>query len=77
MQNLNDEVSLAFDYSVEKMREIRDKLIGEMVGGLEGESSLAMIPTYVKHLPNGKEKGFAYALDVGGISQIYCIIFFN
>jgi len=41
-------------------------LIKEMVQGLEGESSLAMIPSFVTKLPTGKEIGNAYGLDVGG-----------
>lgn len=69
MEGINkasEELRQLFDYPVEKMREISRRLIDEMVAGLEDKSSLAMIPSFITRLPTGKEKGFAYALDVGG-----------
>jgi hexokinase len=71
MEKCLDDVTAVFDYSVDKMLEIKSKLTNEICAGLTGDSSLAMIPTFVTSLPTGGETGFAYALDVGGMSSLY------
>jgi len=47
---------------------ILKNLLSEMRDGLQpnSQSSLKMIPTFVTKLPHGKEKGLAYAIDMGG-----------
>ncbi|KAI8565457.1 hypothetical protein RHMOL_Rhmol03G0260900 [Rhododendron molle] len=51
-----------------KLRQVADAMAVEMHAGLasEGGSKLKMIISYVDNLPTGDEKGWFYALDLGG-----------
>lgn len=51
-----------------KLRQVADAMTVEMHAGLasEGGSKLKMLITYVDNLPTGDEKGWFYALDLGG-----------
>ncbi|XP_047327406.1 hexokinase-1-like [Impatiens glandulifera] len=53
---------------VEKLRQVADDMTAEMHAGLdsEGGSKLKMLISYVDNLPTGDEKGWFYALDLGG-----------
>eukprot|EP01083_Nonionella_stella_P240902 841719_1 len=57
------------------LHRIRSEFVSEMSIGLnendnllrnEKQSSLAMLSSYIKSLPNGNEKGVYYAIDWGG-----------
>ncbi|XP_047307732.1 hexokinase-1-like [Impatiens glandulifera] len=51
-----------------KLRQVADAMTVEMHAGLasEGGSKLKMLISYVDNLPTGHEKGWFYALDLGG-----------
>ncbi|KFK40349.1 hypothetical protein AALP_AA3G362600 [Arabis alpina] len=51
-----------------KLRQVADAMTVEMHAGLasEGGSKLKMLISFVDNLPSGHEKGFFYALDLGG-----------
>ncbi|XP_047330395.1 hexokinase-1-like [Impatiens glandulifera] len=51
-----------------KLRQVADAMTVEMHAGLasEGGSKLQMLISYVDNLPTGDEKGWFYALDLGG-----------
>jgi len=54
----------------DKLKEIKKRMLNAMEKGLNpatsSKSSLKMLPTYVRNLPTGKEKGDFLALDLGG-----------
>ncbi|XP_027923382.1 hexokinase-1-like [Vigna unguiculata] len=54
--------------SIAKLRQVADAMDIEMHAGLasEGGSKLKMLITFVDNLPSRDEKGFFYALDLGG-----------
>ncbi|GAB6157203.1 hexokinase [Desulfotomaculum varum] len=60
-----EQLQNAFYLSAEQVREIAEKLQTEMTGGLSGQSSLQMLPTFMQ-LPAGSETGTFLAVDFGG-----------
>ena len=49
----------------ERLEKLSEDMVSEMTLGLaEEKSSLLMIPTYIYHLPSGKETGTYLALGV-------------
>jgi hexokinase len=68
LDGIYEEIKQQFQKSKDDLDRIVKNMIAEMREGLEpvSESSLKMIPTFVTKLPTGKEKGSAYAIDMGG-----------
>jgi hypothetical protein len=63
LQAVRDEFTL----SKESLACIMNNFLGEMANGLRGDpSSIKMIPSYVTALPQGKETGSVWAIDMGG-----------
>ncbi|KAJ7959715.1 Phosphotransferase [Quillaja saponaria] len=62
------ELEEACDTSVARLKQVVDAMAVEMHAGLasEGGSKLKMLLTFVDNLPNGREGGTFYALDLGG-----------
>ncbi|XP_047307786.1 hexokinase-1-like [Impatiens glandulifera] len=56
------------DTPIGKLKQVADAMTVEMHAGLasEGGSKLKMLISYVDNLPTGDEKGWFYALDLGG-----------
>lgn len=59
-----------FKVDDKSLRKLMDLLVIEMEKGLSQEESskatVKMLPSYVRSLPNGSEKGHFLALDLGG-----------
>eukprot|EP00128_Syssomonas_multiformis_P013264 Colp12_sorted_trinity150504_noHs@1282 len=64
VESLHSEFLLDTDF----LKRIKRHMMNEMILGLHtsGKSSMAMFPTYVRHLPTGEESGEFLALDLGG-----------
>ena len=57
-----------FNISLQGMKEVSRRLLGQMNKGLESEdndSKVKMLITYVHSLPDGSENGDFLALDLG------------
>ncbi|MCL4131805.1 UNVERIFIED_CONTAM: hypothetical protein GTU68_022926, partial [Idotea baltica] len=72
------EICSNFILTDELLKEVCDNLENELNRGLakdtNPEASIKCFPTYVKELPNGKEKGRFLALDLGGTNFRVLII---
>jgi len=68
LDTIYSDIKRQFHKSKNDLEEILNNLLSEMRDGLQpnSDSSLKMIPTFVTKLPHGKEKGGAYAVDMGG-----------
>ncbi|XP_054160018.1 hexokinase type 2-like [Oppia nitens] len=74
-----NELTKCFVLSDDKLRQLMEKLEQEFQLGLCNEESatLKMLITYVRHLPNGKERGQYLALDLGGTNFRVILINLN
>nr|XP_020646499.1 hexokinase-3 [Pogona vitticeps] len=65
-----DQILAPFRLSIVELEKLRNKMRQEMEKGLSKETnskaSVRMLPTYVRHLPDGTERGDFLALDLGG-----------
>jgi len=68
LDGIYEEIKQQFQKSKDDLDLIVKNMLAEMREGLEpvSESSLKMIPSFVTKLPTGKEKGTAFAIDMGG-----------
>ncbi|EKX37466.1 hypothetical protein GUITHDRAFT_116430 [Guillardia theta CCMP2712] len=63
-----ENVEKQFSVDSEKLVKIKDEMIHQMKSGLQknGDSPMLMLPTHLRKLPSGGEKGSFLALDLGG-----------
>eukprot|EP01083_Nonionella_stella_P251246 867057_1 len=64
-----DAIRNKYKISLSQCHSIRRGMVKDMQIGLRTngrDSSCKMLPSQVKHLPNGTEKGVFYAIDWGG-----------
>nr|CAB3253283.1 hexokinase-2-like [Phallusia mammillata] len=67
IRNQIDEVLSSYKLSNEQLEYVRDQMTQNLFNGLHGKkSSLKMLPSFVRGIPNGKECGDFLALDLGG-----------
>uniref|UniRef100_A0A4W3HBH5 Hexokinase-2 n=1 Tax=Callorhinchus milii TaxID=7868 RepID=A0A4W3HBH5_CALMI len=66
-----------FKLTHEKLTNLKQRIRKEMEMGLKAEthdkSSIAMLPTFVNHLPNGSEQGNFLALEIGDFIRFLLI----
>ncbi|BGO91558.1 hypothetical protein NBRC10512_003218 [Rhodotorula toruloides] len=79
LQAAVDDIEQQFDLPTDKLREITDQMLWEYNKGLSElptdetrDTFVPMIPSYIQHIPHGKEKGTFLALDLGGTNLRVC-----
>jgi len=72
---IDSKLSEWFSYSAAELKEVSDGVLTSMNQGLATHGSLLqMLSTYIFSLPNGREKGRFWAVDIGGTNlRIMCI----
>ncbi|ORY46308.1 hexokinase-domain-containing protein [Leucosporidium creatinivorum] len=74
-----DSIEQQFDLPTKKLEEIVEQMLWEFGKGLSEQPTketkdtfMPMIPTYLQHIPSGKETGTFLALDLGGTNLRVC-----
>ncbi|GAA5850645.1 hypothetical protein JCM8547_001943 [Rhodosporidiobolus lusitaniae] len=79
LQAALEEIEQQFDLSTDRLKTIVDEMIRSFEQGLSElptdetrDTFMPMIPSYLQHVPHGKEKGTFLALDLGGTNLRVC-----
>ncbi|KAK8019099.1 hexokinase [Apiospora arundinis] len=68
------QVAREFEFSSEDARKVTAHFVTHMKTALEQQDSLSQIPSYVRAIPTGQEKGVFLAVDLGGTNCRVCSV---
>ncbi|KAK8872568.1 glucokinase [Apiospora arundinis] len=69
-----EQVAREFEFSSEDARKVTAHFVTHMKNALEQQDSLSQIPSYVRAIPTGREKGVFLAVDLGGTNCRVCSV---
>ncbi|KAL8715498.1 MAG: hypothetical protein Q9220_000833 [cf. Caloplaca sp. 1 TL-2023] len=70
-----EKIATQFEFSDDEIRKCVQRFLQQMEEGLrERTPSMCQIPTYVTRIANGKEKGLAFGVDLGGTNLRVCLV---
>ncbi|KAK7987393.1 hypothetical protein PG989_007708 [Apiospora arundinis] len=69
-----EQVAREFEFSSEDARKVTAHFVTHMKTALEQQDSLSQIPSYVRAIPTGREKGVFLAVDLGGTNCRVCSV---
>ncbi|KAK8090395.1 hexokinase [Apiospora hydei] len=68
------QIAREFDFGSHDARKVTAHFVEHMRNALEHENSLSQIPSYVRAIPTGREKGVFLAVDLGGTNCRVCSV---
>ncbi|KAK7949530.1 hexokinase [Apiospora saccharicola] len=69
-----EQIAHEFDFGIQDARKVSAYFVEHMKNALEQEDSLSQIPSYVRAIPTGREKGVFLAVDLGGTNCRICSV---